>query len=793
MKRIYIKIKNVLFIAMLIIVGFCYKNYSADLTLNATYGINNNARSGSLLPLEINITNRENENFSGYIVCNVYENNESVYRYNYDFDIAANGTYTKNAYVSIADRANTIVVEIRNKNDLLITNQRMNIDLYSLGNKLIVGIISDNSAKLQYLDRLSLNNGNIMTTTVNITNDNFENNRDILELVDLLVISGVDSSNLGDALNNSLNKFLNNGKVILLGTGDNAGYNIPIPFLKYQLGPSFESKKNINLNGIFTDFNDVYESVELNTSVFNFDDNINIFDNDGISLINNRIVGGGVLSNAIFDFCDISSLMSDNPIFIQRLIENIMGPNRLSQAENNQNIYQNRYQSIRDLISVFESETYPDVFNLSIIIGLYILILTIVIYSVLRLFRKLKYYGICAFTVSLIFVYIIHLVSLDSINKQNVLNFQSITEVDNSSSKEQAFINVLSYDGNDYSIITSSNNSIYPVLNNNDKSININSDEESINDNRKYIDFYTDENEYIVQSTNVKNFDTTTFVYENNNDLNSYYPIDISLEFFDGKLSGRLTNKTDKKLKDSSIVLLGKTIYIGDVDANSSVILEKIVPFNSPIGNNLMQSELMCYYPKTKLVKYYLDNNVHQLLKNAKFFGFIDGNETLNLNTHNIKNVDGNTLLIKNIDVVYNKDNLYDICSLDYSITNTRGKFYDLNNSIDGNQDVINEYKFDSKYLLKKVYFENLSDYDTDRGENEYNIPYYGAIRVKNVDTEQFDYVMLNYLNEVELRSYVDENNTMTILFSPSGTDILNRKMSLPIIRAIGEKQDDIF
>ena len=52
---------------------------------------------------------------------------------------------------------------------------------------------------------------------------------------------------------------------------------------------------------------------------------------------------------------------------------------------------------------------------------------------------------------------------------------------------------------------------------------------------------------------------------------------------------------------------------------------------------------------------------------------------------------------------------------------------------------------------------------------------------------------MLNYLNEVELRSYVDENNTMSIMFSPSGTDILNRKMSLPIIRAIGEKQDDIF
>ena len=788
MKRIYTRIKKFILLTLFLCIVVGYKFYSADLTLNATYGINNNARSGSLLPLEIDISNREDVDFTGVIVCNVYENNESVYRYNYDFNIPANGNYKKNAYVSIADRANTIVVEVRDKLDVLITSQRINIDLYSLGNKLIIGIISDNPAKLQYFDRLSLNNGNIMTTTVNITNDNFENNRDILELVDLLVISGIDSKNIGDALNSSFNKFLNNGKVILLGTGENAGFNIPTAFLKYQQGPSFELDKKINLNGKFTDFANVYDFLDLKTTAYRFDDNINVFDNDGDILIGNRIVAGGVLSNAVFDFCDISSIMTDNPIFISKLIENIMGPNRLSQAENNQNINQNRYQNIRDLIAVFESENYPDVFNIAIIIGFYVLILTIVLYSVLRLFRKLKYYGICAFLVSLVFVFIIHLESLDSINKDNVLSFQSITEVDNSSSKEQVFMNIMSYDGKDYNIRTSSNNSLYPVLSNNDKSIAIREDDEGDDTNKKYIDLYVDENEYIAQSTNVKPFDTTTFLYENNNDLNSYYPLDISLEFFDGELSGRVTNKTDKKIQDSSIIFLGKTLYIGDIDENSSVILNKIVPFNSPIGNNLMQSELMCYYPKTKLVKYYLDNNVHQLLKQAKFFGFIDGNETINLESDNIKKMEGNTLLIKNVDVVYAKDKQYDICSLDYTVNNIRGKYYDLNNSIDGNQDVINVYHFDSNYNIKKIYFENLSDYDTDRGENEYNIPYYGAVRVKNISTDQYDYVILNNLNDIELRYYIDESNSLTVMFSPSGTDVLNRKMSLPIIRAIGEK-----
>lgn len=791
MKRIYTRVKKLILFILYFCIIFSYRNYSADLILNAIYGINNNARAGSLLPLEINISNREEESFNGVIVCNVYENNDSIYRYNYDFNIAPNGNYKKTAYVSIADRANTIVVEIRSKDDNLITSQRMNIDLYSLGNKLIIGLLSDEPAKLQYFDKLSLNNGNIITTIVDINNDSFENNRDILELVDLLVISGIDCSKIGDALNSSLNRFLLNGKVILLGTGGNAGFNIPTPFLKYQQGPSFEMDKNINFNGKFTDNAHIYDLIELPTTVFKFDDNTNVFDNDNDSLISNKVVSSGLLSNAVFDFCDISSIMADNPIFISKLIENIMGSNRLLQAENNQNINQNRYQNIKDLIAVYESENYPDVFNIAIIIGLYVLMLTIVLYSILRLFRKLKYYGVFVFLISVLFVFIMYLLSLNTINRSNVLSFQSITELYNSSSREQAFINLTSYDGLNYRLTTNSNNSLYPVLKNNDKAIIVREGEENENSYKKYIDFYIDDNEYVVESTNLKSFDTTTFLYENNNDLNKYYPIDISISFFDGLLTGRVTNKTDKVLKDTSIIFVGKTIYIGDIGANSSVILDKIVPFNSPIGNNLMQSELMCYYPKTKLVKYYLDNNVHQLLKRAKFFAFIEGNETINLYSNEINKIEGNTLLIKNVDVSYDKNDLYDICSLDYEVTNIRGKYYNLNNSIDGNQDVINKYYFDNNYIIQKIYFENLSDYDTARGENEYNIPYYGAIRIKNISTNQYDYIIFNNLDDMDLKNFIDENNCLTVMFSPSGSDVLNRKMSLPIIRAVGEKIND--
>lgn len=790
MKKIYTKINLFLLLTLFLSILFALNIFGADLTLNATYGINNNARSGSLLPLEIDISNREDSTFRGTIVCNVYENNESVYRYNYDIEILANANYKKIAYVSIADRSNTIVVEITDNAGVVITSQRMNIDLFSLGNKLIIGIISDNPEKLQYFDQLSLNNGNIQTTIVNITNDDFENNRDIFELIDLLVISGKDSMNIGDALNSALNKFLNDGKVILLGTGDNVGYNIPLPFLKYQQGPSLELTRTINLNGKFTDSQELYKPLELNTTSYRFDNNISIFDNNGESIINNKSVASGVLANACFDFCDISQSMSENPIFVSRLIENIMGKNRLVQIENSYNINQNRYQNIRDLISVFEIEKYPDVFSIAIIISIYVFVLTIVLYSILRLFRKLMYYGIFAFLVSLLFIVLVYLLSLESINKGIMLNFQSVTELDTSSSKEQAFMNIMSYDGNNYYFSTNSNNSIYPVLNNNDKPIQLREDDEGTDINIKYIDLYTDATEYQIQSSHVKAFDTTTFVYENSNDLNAYYPIDISLNFFDGALTGRVTNKTDKVLKDSSIIFLGKTIYIGDIDANSSMILDKIVPFNSPIGNNFMQSELMCYYPRTKLVKYYLDNNVHQLLKRAKLVCFIDGNDTLNIESNDIQNIEGNTMLVKNIDVAYNQGELIDVCSLDYNVDNIKGKYYDMNNSIDGNQDVINEYYFDDKLHLQKIYFENLTDYDTDRGENNYNIPYYGSIRVKNLFTNQYDYIMYNNINEIELRNYIDENNCITVMYSPSGIDVLNRKMSLPIIRAIGEYND---
>ena len=768
---------------------FSCKNFCADITLNATYGINNTAQSGSILPLEVNIINRESIQFNGIIVCSVYESNEVIYRYNYNFTVLANGSYNKNIYVSIADRSNTIVVDVFDNFDNKVASQKLNIDLYSLGNKLIIGLITDDASKLQYFDHLSLNNGNIQTTTVLITNESFENNRDILNIVDMLVISGIDSRNISEGLNNQFNKFLSDGKIILIGTGANAGYNIPMPFLKYQQGPSFESEKKINLNGKFTDFNNIYDFIELTTSVYTFDENVNVFDNDGYSLINYRYVGGGVLANAIFDFCDISNIMNNNPIFISHLIENIMGTNRLSQIENNQNLQKNNYQTIRDLISIFESETYPNVINIGITLSIYILILTIVLYSLLRFFKKLKYYGLFVSIISLLFLCLLSIEATKTIKKGNTISFQSITELSDSASREQAFLNITSYDGRNFNLKTSMNNSLYPIVKNNDKAIVVEKDEEIINANKKIIDIYHDENEYLVESSNIKPFDSVLFSYENNNDLNENYPIDISLEFFDGTISGRITNKMNEVIKDSSIVFLGKTIYIGDIKENSSVILNRIDPFNSPIGNNSMQSELMCYYPRTKLIKYYFDNYVFQLLKNAKFFGFIDGNKTLDINSSNIENIDGNTLIVKNIKTVYDKENKTDLCSLDYNLINNRGKYYENNNSIDGNQDVENVYHFDTNYHLTKIYFENLTDYDTNRANPDYNIPYYGSIRVKNLFTEQYDYIMYNDINENELRNYLDENNNITILFSPSGLDILNRKMSLPIIRAIGEKQ----
>ena len=238
-------------------------------------------------------------------------------------------------------------------------------------------------------------------------------------------------------------------------------------------------------------------------------------------------------------------------------------------------------------------------------------------------------------------------------------------------------------------------------------------------------------------------------------------------------------------IKDASIYSFGKVVYIGDIKAGSTNTINANRVFNAPIGNNTMCSELMCYYPNTKIIEYYLINNIKQYFDDVYLFGFIDNSLTMDIKSDSVKDKYGKTLIIKRTSLNNKSDSNIDLCVFSNIVSNLKGNYNDDNNSISGEEEVVNEYEISDFIKLNKIYFENLSNYDI--GKLNYNVPFYGDIYIYNFKANRYEIV-----NNYQINNYFDEyiyNNKIRISYVPNARDILYRNLSLPIIRYIGEKR----
>ena len=777
---------KILFIILFVLID-AISVFSADLLLNLNYGINNTAKSGRLLPLNISVMNREEKAFEGNILISIYESNMSVYNYEYDITINPRDIYEKSVDISIADKSNTIVIDIVDTDRKVVVSDRLNIDLSSLESRLLVGVISANPSQLNYFDTIALKNGNVHTKTVILNVSDFLINRKLLSQFDCLLLSGIDMS-LDDAeysaLNAAIEDFLNEGKIVILGTGNFGTLSFPKTFFKYLTGPSFLENISLDLNGKWTNNEKIYPDLSLNITNYNIKDERNVFNKNNKSIIKSFQIGNGIVACAAFDFCDINSLLTINNSFIVGFIEEIFGAKRLEQLESNdldQSL--NNYNSIKSLVDVADSMNLPDIMMLSFIIVIYVLTVLIIVYAILRNKKQLYFYSEVVVVISLVFLVALITYTNQYKRQKTFLTFCDITELSTGTTNEKTILNFITSENSNFSFNTSANNTLYPLLKSNNRPIDIS---DNNNDSMKVTHFKTIDNVQYIDVNNSTEFDSNIFIYENRNDLNSYYNFDINVNYYNNNVLGRVTNKSDFKLYDASILLNGKVIYIGDIEKDTSISLNRAQIYNSPINNNKMISDFMCYFPRNRVVEYYLNNSIYGYFDNAKFFAFIDKNNTLDIMTKNINEVYGLTMLVKNVSVNYVNNDMTDLSAMSNNIVNLYGSYDADNNSIIGNSEVINEYYLDNNYEYFKIYYNNIYENSSNNIYN--NASYYGNVSIYNFNTEVYD--DMNGAIDENVEDYLSENNSFIVKFNPTGKDILERNIGLPMFRVIGEKYD---
>ena len=754
-------------------------NFCADLLLRSYYGINNVAKYGRLLPLEINIENRDNSVFNGQINVKVYESNESFIQYIYNIQIEKESTLVKNIDVSTSDEMNMISIEVYDMNNIKIAENTMNIDLSYLKNRIIIGILSDDVDSLQYFDNISLSNNGFVTKTVEISERDFYYNRKLLDQIDILIISDKNSNNISPGLNEAILSFYNDGNVVLISLGEYGDVGIPNCFLNLSMGPVVV--ENINLS-----FNPYIESEEkkynLPISIYNFYNNSLIYAYDNYNLIQKHLDGNSMLINTAFSLNDINDF-SFKSIFAKDFLENTIGVTRLNQLNVSNNSFSNiNYYNIESLLNLLDNKNFPDIIKVTFLIILYFLILSVILFTYLKNKKKLKFYGRYVVVFSFIFLFLIFILDINSIRQRLYMTYVSFVEIDELKNRESVYLNFKTSNKNHFSFLTSQNIDIYPLIKDKNEPVILND-----NKTQKYkITNIENVNKNIkVSVINSNDFENNIFAYINKSHLNNVYNIDVDLKYFDGVIDGRITNNMNQKIKNATIFMFGKTIKIGEIEPNYSKSLKNARAFNSPINNSIMTSDMATEYPENNFVKYFLDNNANQYFENGYFLGFIDDNKTLNINLNDSDDIHGETLIIKkiNIDFFDQPNTLIDITPLKNNIENKLGNYSIITNTTNGENDVVNIYTFDYENEIQKIYFDNLSSFDS--GKMNYFVPFYGNISFYNINTKNYDMILKDSLDANELKYYIDKNNKLNVRYSPLTHDLFYRDISLPIIRAI--------
>lgn len=777
------KIKYLFIYVCFFIVFFFNVSFGYDLKSSFHFGINNIAKINRLIPITVTIENRDSDIFVGKLLVNHYENNDSIYQYEFDIELDNANNIRKTIDIYLTNNINTFYVQVVDNKGETFLNERYNIDLSQSDNKLITGIITNNENLINVLNDIYIKDYTLSTKTVRITEDDFNENREVLNLIDLLVISDIDENTISPGLNNSINEYYLNGNPILLATGEKGDSAIPNCFKGLISRPSYNQNILINFNDYIPNLeNSISESKNINIYNYDFLNNSTIYSYDNINLISMIRNNNLNLMNTAFSLSSIIDIENSNMIFTS-LVEEALSGNNLINYSPNTLINSNNYYSLKNLVDEIDNLKLPNTLYVAILLISYLLILTIVLYGVLRNLKKIRYYGYFSVLISILFIFFMYLSSNTTRRDNTFMTYISLIDVNKNSSKETSILNFKTSDNTHYSFSTNSNNMIYPVSKiNNEPILSL----DFINENNlKLTNIYQNKNNIDVVINNAINFDSNVFMYENKNYISDKYDINYDVKLFDGKITGRITNNMDFDINDVSIYSFGKVIYIGNIKSKSSVPINTNRMFNAPVGNNSMCSELMCYYPNTKIVEYYLNNNIKQYYDNSYLFCFIDESLTMDINSKDVKDKFGKTLIIIKQEIKNNQENLVDLCTYSNKINTLRGDYNISNNSITGEYEVVNEYEIDNDINVKKIYLENLSNYDI--GKLNYNVPFYGDIYIYNFVANRYEIIDNNTINS-DFNEFIN-NNKMRLSFIPTGRDILYRNISLPIIRYIGEKR----
>lgn len=776
------------------------------ISMDVQYGYDNTAKGGRYIPVEVLLKSSGTEAFSGQIQVLSMESDYDIYRYDYPVELDVGGEDIINMDIPLGNSGDQLFIRLVDDEGSLVLYRRIKMNLNPEIPELFIGVLSDTPEKLEYLNGVGVDYSALRTRTFALNEENFPEKEISLDLLDVILISNYRIRDLSAAQSQALIEWVRGGGTMILGTGARVDDTLG-RFAPELLSESYDSPeiRQIDMGQDYSADGPGEAVLEIPCADFSMTGANIIFSDGPLSLVSSVTYSQGIIAAAAYDFVDIEEFCERNPSYIDALLTNILGENKLTRlASESYSGNSDQYWSANDTINTGNVDRLPNVAMYTVEIVIYIILVGPGIYVFLKERKLRRYYRMGIVTLSLLFTLLIYLMGSTTRFEDAFYTYARFIDTTEDSVNEYTYLNMQTPSNKPFKLTLSPEYSVKPITRSYYDSVSERPGFTGAESVKIAIQYQEEATSISVQ--NVSAFEPKYFMLNRMQANEEQIGFTGELLMDHGKLKGSITNSFQIPVQDATVVLYDKMILLGDMEPGETRVVDDMEVLEYPLDHpnqvaekitgvdryskpDIKDKEYMNALTKTNLLIEYLDNTEVTYTPNARIVAVssVEESNTLQLSS---KDVEGKTVLSSVLPVYSSEEQMIYRSALMKKPTIISGNYYSSNNTLYGVDPLVLEYYLGEDIEVETLYFDYVSETFTDTMKPKTLTRFEGSIYFYNYATGEFDKMDPGRLvyDKEELKPYLSEENAIIIRYIYNNTAEYSWDILLPMLNVTGRE-----
>lgn len=655
------------------------------------------------------------------------------------------------------------------------------------------------------MEGVGVNYSALRTRTFPLSEMDFPEEEIGLDLLDVMIVNGFRLRSLSEKQTAAIMDWVRNGGVLLLGTGERVDDTLG-RFAPELLDDSYGSAnlRMVNMAEGWTMDNPQDAMIEIPYVDIPLHGGNVIFSSDGSALLTAAAKGNGMIAVAAFDFADIASFCNQQPAYVDRLFSTLLGEERIKQlVQTAYNGDTSKFLSVQSLINTGNVDKLPDLPLYTGIIVVYLGLLGPGLYLYFKNRDLQTFYRRGVMLLSLCFAAVIYLVGGKTRFKSTFYTYAAIQDVTDDYVTDTTYVNIRNPYNSPYTVELAPDYSVVPIT----RAYSPGRVAQEFTGEEDYrIAISKRDDKTTIRGQNIVAFAPRYFRLERKTDNTEKIGITGEVDYFEGNLSGRITNQFPFPLENTCLLLYGNMVMLDRLEPGETKELDELELLRFPLNNfyavaeyitgngealtaNIADTAYLLAMERSNMLTFYLRSYMAGYSADARVIAFSTEKEESQFLKMPSQETYGLTMLTSSIAVNASRDRSLYRSVLMKTPKVITGEYEAETNSMTGSDPVTLEYYLGNDIDVESLTFEPVSEGFIGGGSN-YSEVFEGSVYFYNYGTGNYDLMELDgkTLDMGELHPYLSADNAMTVRYVYNKTGSYN-DIQLPMPMVAGRER----